>query len=59
MIFDGTSAWVGTENLEGSYFTTTRNVGVMFTDATLVGELGQVFARVWGSGYATTVAGGE
>ncbi len=57
MVFDGTSAWVGTENLEGSYFTTTRNVGVMFTDAKVVGELGQVFARVWGSAYATPVAG--
>ncbi|MGA2052134.1 MAG: phospholipase D-like domain-containing protein [Opitutales bacterium] len=55
MVFDGTSAWVGTENLEGSYFETTRNVGVMFNDPKLVGELEGVFDRVWGSTYAKAV----
>jgi phosphatidylserine/phosphatidylglycerophosphate/cardiolipin synthase-like enzyme len=51
MIVDGKTAWVGSENWEGSYFTGTRNVGLVTTDSTALGKLGQIYSNVWNSTY--------
>jgi phosphatidylserine/phosphatidylglycerophosphate/cardiolipin synthase-like enzyme len=52
---DGVRAWVGSENWRVSYFTNTRNVGLVFADAGLVGELDTIFGRVWTSAYGTSL----
>ena len=50
---DGSSAWVGTENWSGDYFTNSRNVGLTFQTPEIVVQLNQIFDRVWNSSYAT------
>jgi len=50
-IVDGTSAWVGTENWQETYFTGSRNVGLVFNSAELAGQLDQIFSQVWSSAY--------
>ncbi len=52
ILFDGTSAWVGSENFSENYFTGTRNVGFLFSEKGPVDALGSVFSKVWESGYA-------
>jgi phosphatidylserine/phosphatidylglycerophosphate/cardiolipin synthase-like enzyme len=50
-IVDGTSAWVGSENWSSTYFTGSRNVGIMLVDPTVISQLNLVFNQVWNSGY--------
>jgi phosphatidylserine/phosphatidylglycerophosphate/cardiolipin synthase-like enzyme len=50
-IVDGTSAWVGSENWSSTYFTGSRNVGIMLVDPTVISQLNLVFSQVWNSGY--------
>jgi phosphatidylserine/phosphatidylglycerophosphate/cardiolipin synthase-like enzyme len=50
-VIDGTSAWVGSENWSSTYFTGSRNVGIMLTDSSVIANLNLVFNQVWTSGY--------
>jgi len=50
-VVDGTSGWVGTENWEQTYFTGSRNVGLVLNSADIAGKLGQIFDQVWSSDY--------
>jgi phosphatidylserine/phosphatidylglycerophosphate/cardiolipin synthase-like enzyme len=50
-IVDGTSAWVGTENWEQTYFTGSRNVGLVLNSTDIAGQLTQIFNQVWSSAY--------
>ncbi len=38
-VIDGTTAWVGTRTREGSYFTGSRNVGLVFNSPALAGQI--------------------
>jgi phosphatidylserine/phosphatidylglycerophosphate/cardiolipin synthase-like enzyme len=50
-VLDGASAWVGSENWSSTYFTGSRNVGIMLTDKNVIADLNLVFNQVWTSGY--------
>lgn len=52
MVVDGHSAWVGSSNWEESYFTRTRNVGLVIEGKKFAGELDTVFEGDWASEYA-------
>ncbi len=52
MVVDGTTSWVGSSNWEGSYFTRTRNVGLMIEGRSFARELDTVFEGDWSSKYA-------
>ncbi|MEO7163341.1 MAG: phospholipase D-like domain-containing protein, partial [Bdellovibrionia bacterium] len=52
---DGTTAWVGTENWSEGYFTSSRNVGVIFQSTEAASKLEQVFSQVWNSAYASSI----
>ena len=52
---DNSSGWVGTENWSGSYFTSSRNVGVTLQSPDVVNQLNQIFDRVWNSTYASSL----
>jgi phosphatidylserine/phosphatidylglycerophosphate/cardiolipin synthase-like enzyme len=56
LIIDDTTAWVGTSNWEGDYFTKTRNVAVVTSSPKVVTPLKSVFVTDWGSPMAATVA---
>src|SRR5262249_1593067 len=56
MIVDGATAWVGTSNWEGDYFTASRNVGVLVAGGRLPSTLAGVFAANWSSPYAARLA---
>ena len=52
MVVDGKSAWIGTSNWEGDYFTVSRNVG-LFVDGKVIAErLGRIFEDGFGGAYA-------
>ena len=51
MIVDGASAWVGTSNWEGDYFTKSRNVGVIATGGKLPPRLAGIFVDGWSGAY--------
>lgn len=53
LIADKSTAWVGSENWSPSYFTTTRNVGLILTAPNIVSQLQEVFDRVWTSPYTS------
>jgi len=55
LLADDSTAWVGSENWSGDYFTNSRNVGVILKEPAAVGKLGQIFDRVWNSPYATAL----
>jgi phosphatidylserine/phosphatidylglycerophosphate/cardiolipin synthase-like enzyme len=55
LVVDGKSAWVGSENWSESYFTDTRDVGLLTSDPTIISNLGKVFQAVWQSGYGTAM----
>jgi len=55
LIVDGKTAWVGTDNWAKSYFTNSRGVGVVFSDASLLKSLRAVFSVLWKSEYATAI----
>ncbi len=52
MVVDGTSAWIGTSNWEGDYFTASRNVGLFVEGAAIAGRLGRIFEDGFGGTYA-------
>ncbi len=47
MVVDREWLWVGTSNWEPSYFTDTRNVGVLMHSVALAKQAGGVFERSW------------
>ncbi len=51
MVVDGTRAWVGTNNWERSYFTTTRNVGLIVEGGPIPPRLEKFFEENLASGY--------
>jgi phosphatidylserine/phosphatidylglycerophosphate/cardiolipin synthase-like enzyme len=52
MIVDGRESWVGSSNWEESYFTRTRNVGLMIDGKKFSAELETIFESGWTSAYA-------
>jgi phosphatidylserine/phosphatidylglycerophosphate/cardiolipin synthase-like enzyme len=62
MVVDGAAstasrtAWVGTSNWEGDYFTRTRNVGVVAEGGALPLRLAQYFDENWKSAYTQPLA---
>lgn len=52
---DGRWCWLGTSNWEESYFTTSRNVGLVAQSAWLTDQLDRDFTRWWNSALAETV----
>lgn len=50
-VADERAAWVGTSNWEGSYFTTSRNVGVILEGQAAAARLARWFDRTWASDY--------
>lgn len=55
MVVDGRRAWVGTANWEKSYFTTSRNMGLLVDGQALAARLDAFFQDGWDSPYAETV----
>lgn len=55
IVFDDKTAWIGTENLSGSYFLDSRNVGVLFTNLQAITDLNQIFYKAWESQYAKQI----
>ena len=51
MIVDGATAWVGTSNWSGDYFTASRNVEVVFRHKTEVAKLARIFEHGWSGPY--------
>ncbi|MDI1478186.1 phospholipase D-like domain-containing protein [Polyangium sp. y55x31] len=51
MVVDGKSAWIGTSNWEGDYFTVSRNVGLFIDGKTIAERLGRIFEDGFGSTY--------
>ncbi len=48
-------SWIGTENWSEGYFTSCRNVGIIFQNKSLTMQLDQIFDRVWNSPYSRLV----
>ena len=55
LVVDGTRAWVGTSNWERSYFTTTRNVGLIIEGGPIPMRLEQFFEENLASGYVAPI----
>ena len=51
MVIDGRTAWVGTSNWSGDYFTASRNVEVVFRHAVAVKQLARIFEHGWSGPY--------
>ena len=47
VVADSSAFWLGTSNAEKSYFTTTRNVGVLAMNSRLARTLRDVFSKSW------------
>ena len=56
MTVDRASAWVGTSNWEGDYFTRSRNVGVLVEGGKLPARLEGIFQDGWTSAYTKSFA---
>ncbi|MDI1445154.1 phospholipase D-like domain-containing protein [Polyangium sp. 6x1] len=52
MVVDGKSAWIGTSNWEGDYFTVSRNVGLFIDGKAVAERLGRIFEDGFGGAYA-------
>ena len=52
LVVDDTHLALGTSNWEGSYFTESRNIELIFRDSPLAGQAAGIFDRLWGSRYA-------
>ena len=59
LVVDRQSAWVGTSNWEGDYFTKSRNVGVIAEGGALPPRLDGVFDDGWSSSYAEPLSAGS
>lgn len=55
LVADTDRAWIGTSNAEKSYFTTTRNVGVVVTSPKIAGILGAIFRKDWDGPYTEAI----
>ncbi len=55
IIFDDSTAWIGSENLSGSYFLDSRNVGVLFQNVEAVKQLNLIFIQTWNSAYSKEI----
>lgn len=53
---DGSTAWVGSSNWEGDYFTRSRNVSLLITGGRLAQEVERFFLENWASPYAAPFA---
>jgi phosphatidylserine/phosphatidylglycerophosphate/cardiolipin synthase-like enzyme len=54
-IDDDRLAWVGSENYSCTYFTSSRNVGIITPDSEVISSLTKVFDKLWTSPYATSL----
>jgi phosphatidylserine/phosphatidylglycerophosphate/cardiolipin synthase-like enzyme len=52
MVIDGRTSWVGSSNWEESYFTRTRNIGLLIDGVKFAAQLDKIFADGWTSAYA-------
>ncbi|MEO8875899.1 MAG: phospholipase D-like domain-containing protein, partial [Polyangiaceae bacterium] len=52
MVVDGNVSWIGSSNWEESYFTRTRNIGLLVEGVKFATELDAVFMSGWKSAYA-------
>lgn len=52
MVVDGEVSWVGSSNWEESYFTRTRNIGLLIEGSAFAAELDKIFESGWTSAYA-------
>ena len=52
MTIDGRIGWVGTSNWEGGYLDTSRNVELVFRDAGMAQQIGDMQTTLWNSAYA-------
>lgn len=59
LVVDEGLAWVGSSNWERTYFTTSRNAGLLLEGATVGARLAAWFDRTWGSDYAEVVVPGK
>jgi phosphatidylserine/phosphatidylglycerophosphate/cardiolipin synthase-like enzyme len=55
-IDDDRLAWVGSENYSCTYFTSSRNVGIITPDPDVISALSKIFDKLWSSPYVTTLA---
>lgn len=59
MVVDGSVAWIGSSNWERSYFTTSRNAGLLLEGDAVAQRLAAWFDQGWGSEYAEPVVPGK
>lgn len=59
LVVDEALAWVGSSNWERTYFTTSRNAGLLLEGAAVGARLAAWFDRTWGSEYAEVVVPGK
>jgi len=50
MVVDGAVVFLGSENIEDNASENRREVGIMFDDPGIAGQIMQVFEQDWGSG---------
>jgi phosphatidylserine/phosphatidylglycerophosphate/cardiolipin synthase-like enzyme len=55
MLVDHQVSWIGSENWSESYFTSTRNVGLLIEDASVTAQADQIFEKVWSSPYVSAL----
>jgi phosphatidylserine/phosphatidylglycerophosphate/cardiolipin synthase-like enzyme len=55
LVVDQQTAWIGTSNWEGDYFTKCRNVGVILRDGQVPQRLAKFFEENWSSQYASPI----
>ncbi len=55
LVVDDVAVWIGSENWSQSYFTNTRNVGLVVRLPEVTANLAQVFDRLWQSAYARSL----
>jgi phosphatidylserine/phosphatidylglycerophosphate/cardiolipin synthase-like enzyme len=55
VVADGARFWLGTSNGEKSYFSTSRNLGVIVTNSALAAQLRNIFMKSWDGPYCETI----
>ncbi|NTV74301.1 MAG: phospholipase, partial [Holophaga sp.] len=51
VVLDGATLWVGTSNWEEDYFEASRNVEAILRQPALAKQGGEIFEKLWTSGY--------
>jgi phosphatidylserine/phosphatidylglycerophosphate/cardiolipin synthase-like enzyme len=59
LVVDEVLAWVGSSNWERTYFTTSRNAGLLLEGPAIGARLAEWFDHTWGSEYAEEVVPGR